>query len=1229
MNLPPDRRPVRWLPARNPALPPRPRRMRLEALEPRCLLNAAGGLDAAVEFLIESADLYALSDNPDDLGNPIVPLYTDYWAGGTYGEVDDTVRVEVDGNDPDAARGLSSFRVTWDGSGANGYFQFGIGTGQANRPRELPEFGQAHAVRFFAKGDTDGQQVAVHVFRTDAGDGWTQLETSPEVVTLSTEWQSVQVDLPAGIAPSELHAVQFVLGDGLSSGGGTFWLDEVRINTDGYDPLRVLQSYRPGDWAPTDSALTTVEGRDVYIYPNLASLYDNALAIRALLASGDANARTTALDVADAVLATALPDGSYDNLRNSGHVLHGDGTPRPYYPEEQSLGDNSWFGLALVDVYRATGESSYLEAAKAISDWAESNLKAEGPLGGYRGGFDTQGAAFPWRATEHNIDLFALNRQLAVELAALEDPAAATYAGRARHAGDFVMAMFDDADGKFWAGTLEDDTINTDSIPLDAQLWSLLALGQCSPYATAVDWTRPLAWAQAHLQRTDGAYSGFTFSTDSTPGKVWLEGTAQAATAYAALGQTAEFGQALDVLELARTTHPRGDGQGLVASSSAELEDPTLGAVYDDRLHTGATAWSALARMEVNPLAPAGVESFGAITFHEQADLDPSSADLWYWGHTTHEAFLTLEATPEDPSDDVQVALYDADLSQLAVSAPAAGSQRIDWPSDAGETYYVRLSGESDDVRLRVANLVDQGDNSMIVHGTETDDLFEFQAHVEGGGESQVSRVTINGLPYEYTSPAGPSPPEFLAAFDGGGGSDQATLTGWSGDDSATLYANFATLGGQTYEVQVSDVSSITAVGGGGSDTAELYDAESDDQLVASPVYARMFGQGFDNQIWDFDQVTAYADAAGEDVARLYDSAGDDQFTGTPQYASLSGAGFEVRAEEFDAVDAFATAGGSDQAELQDSDGDDVFYASPVEAALSGAGFRNRVKFFETVGGQATMGFDQAQLYDSAGDDDYLATPSYAALTGDGLELTANGFDEVTAHATAGGQDTAKLYDSPGHDMFVGTPVYGALYGEGFYNRTWRFDAVHAYATAGGFDRTKMFDSRGDDQFYAEPEEGALYGEEYYIRAKHFEQVHAYATAGGRDTAQLVGSAEDEIFYASPKHGALYRPYVYYNRAKHFEEVYARGAAEDATETGSDQAELHDAALDDFLEAEGDWASLANQDVDSLPYKEALSLYRADDFDHVKAIGTTGTNKKEIREPVDFVLELEGTWEDL
>lgn len=547
-----------------------------------------------LQFLAESAQRYGRSDNPSDAGNPVVFLFKDYFAGGAYTNISATGGLAasgLDGNHPDAARGTSSFRMTT--SGASGYVEFGVANSESS-PRSAAELGAVRAVRFWAKGDAADQALRVNVLRkTEAGAELFVVEN----VLLTADWAEYVVNMPATpvVALRDIYALQFQL-----PAAGTVLLDEVRLNTDGSDPLQLIQSYVPAGWAPSDSDITTAAGRDAKVYPNRSLLYDVALAAKALLAAGDAESRAFGLRQIDAVLATA-PSGlnGYFNERSSGFVLLADGSVRPPMSQRRTVGDSAWFGLALLDAFRSTGNERYLTRAREITDWFDRELKAALPLAGYFGGYDDEGNAIAWRATEFNVDAFELNRQIAAILTERGDSSsAATYAARADYAATFVLAMFDDGEGKFWTGTTSGDTINQSSVPLDAQLWPVLTLAQSDAYAAAIDWSRPIQYVEAHLTATDEAITGVRFSTGATEGKVWAEGVAQSAAVYQVLGETAKQLATLNTLVQMHIA-----GSGVMAVSSGTMTDPHLASVYDARLAIAPTAWSYFAHQQLNPFA--------------------------------------------------------------------------------------------------------------------------------------------------------------------------------------------------------------------------------------------------------------------------------------------------------------------------------------------------------------------------------------------------------------------------------------------------------------------------------------------------------------------------------------------------------------------------------------------------------------------------------------------------
>jgi hypothetical protein len=538
--------------------------------------------DPWVQFVLSNENMYSTSTHTFDNGVAIIPLYTDNNAGGTYG-TPDYINVAVDDNNPDAPFGTSSYAISWTGAGQF-HVQFDIGCTVRNRPRDALNFGVARHVRFYAKSET-AQLVQVAVWKRVACD---ISQAAIRTFTLGSTWQDYDLDITSLILrPQDLHAVQFLINP---SNSGTVLLDEVRIDTDAYDPLRGVQSYI-AKWADKNSDPNSPAGRDANIYPNRSYLYDNALAIEALLAGGYPNA---AINIADARIATATDcTNGFPNEINSGHTLLSDGSARAPFTSRKRLGDNAWFGLALVDLYNSTKQAKYLTCAQQISDWAENNLKyTTGSLEGYYGGWDDNNNKLGSRSTEENADLFLLNSELGQ-----------TYSARAPWAATFVLAMFDSGGSKFWTGTSSVDNINMASIPLDAQTLPFLTLGLSAQYRNAVNYVGAIAWAEKNLVVTDNGFTGFTYSSNSAMQqnpRVWFEGTAQACLVYEILGQLeptsptpwgAKAAACRQTLQNATSS-----SGGILAASSDDLQDTVLNQFYDARLAMAPTGWAVFVR---------------------------------------------------------------------------------------------------------------------------------------------------------------------------------------------------------------------------------------------------------------------------------------------------------------------------------------------------------------------------------------------------------------------------------------------------------------------------------------------------------------------------------------------------------------------------------------------------------------------------------------------------------
>ncbi|MEU9202590.1 hypothetical protein [Streptomyces sp. NPDC048332] len=328
-------------------------------------------------------------------------------------------------------------------------------------------------------------------------------------------------------------------------------------------------------------------------HSTVAFTYDVALTVIAYCARGtDADLHRAGV-LAGTLLALqeddAAGDGRIRQSYASGKVSAADGLPA-VLAADSFTGAQAWTGLALLHVHRATGGATYRSGALRLAEWIQDHTGATSGTRGYTGGILASGSALTWKSTEHNIDVAAFFRGLA------DVTGDRVWAGRSAVATGFLDALWNAEGGAFWTGTGTDGaTVNRSPVPEDPQSWSFLATGDARH-------TGSLDWALTHLAAEDGGFSGVSVS-DADTSKVWFEGTAHMAAALRRRGgdgDGARAGRLLAGLRSAQSDAPNADGYGIVAASSDGLRTGDGDTLYAS-LHTGTTAWFALAAQGANP----------------------------------------------------------------------------------------------------------------------------------------------------------------------------------------------------------------------------------------------------------------------------------------------------------------------------------------------------------------------------------------------------------------------------------------------------------------------------------------------------------------------------------------------------------------------------------------------------------------------------------------------------
>ena len=575
-------------------------------------------VSAAYEYLYRSMDEYSSQFD----------VYTDADAAGNHyypsGYYNGTANMTVDTRwTANPRSGSSCIRVHWNGqSGRDGWLWNGVLFEEPegyldHRAGNGYDLTGSTTLSFWARTDEPGLSVEFgfgHILDDSCGE-------HKRWIALGQAWQRFEFDL-TGLDLSRVHAgFLFAFNDvnDPDPNGTTFYIDDIQYDLARPEALRLIRSF---------TTITDTDQFDVR-NKNMATIYDNALAIMALLIRGTNEDVRRAAILADTLVFAhendvnvvpadwphAPPPFNGHRLRDAyeaGYVQDPQGNFRyPGWWEEQAqmwymhesalsfrTGDLAWVIMALAKLHAATGKAKYLNAAKEMGEWIASKCERQGTGAdsGYRAGWVWKWDQSAWLAhgasTEHNIDLVAAFAMLHHLTGDQE------WKDRSDHAREFLEAMWSPVEGYFRTGVNADGTPSTVNV-LDVQAWGALVL-QRAPYWRALD------WAAQHLSVDkvgDGDRECFDFNDDLDG--VWYEGTAQMVVAYTAADRRAKADDSLAALRKAQTDEPNADGRGIVA---ADLYGLTTGFdwEYYDRLALGSTCWFIFAEHGYDPFEVEG-----------------------------------------------------------------------------------------------------------------------------------------------------------------------------------------------------------------------------------------------------------------------------------------------------------------------------------------------------------------------------------------------------------------------------------------------------------------------------------------------------------------------------------------------------------------------------------------------------------------------------------------------
>lgn len=408
-------------------------------------------------------------------------------------------------------------------------------------------------------------------------------------MAFSNSWTSTCInftDLTASPNLSDVHYLFTVVTNDLNAPmGGTILLDNIRFEPVPTAQANALSFPRANNLFGVIPVAAVQPGR-VEIPPdqvlgNLTTVYESALALFALLSTGDDRHAGGARIIADTLVyalahdneGLPLPTSGSDAGVRTGYMdgeiaLFNDQGPGAGRQGQVRLagfsvassmcgpsrfclvldgatgGNNAFAILALVAAFDKFGDSRYLTSARKIGNWLHTRLadNTGTGFGGYYLGYPDEGAnknLLMGKSIENNADIFRAFTALSqrIRRQGFTDEAF-EWDRRAAIAGDFVIQMFDSVNGRFHAGTVPvgtapapgilpnggvrgNDIINTFDF-LDAQTFTTLTMADSPRYRNSIDWRRPIQWMVDHFDQTVVAsgisFQGFNLVTSPSSG---------------------------------------------------------------------------------------------------------------------------------------------------------------------------------------------------------------------------------------------------------------------------------------------------------------------------------------------------------------------------------------------------------------------------------------------------------------------------------------------------------------------------------------------------------------------------------------------------------------------------------------------------------------------------------------------------------------------------------------
>ncbi len=368
--------------------------------------------------------------------------------------------------------------------------------------------------------------------------------------------------------------------------------------------------------------------------------------------------------------------------------------------------------------------------------------------------------------------------------------------------------------------------------------------------------------------------------------------------------------------------------------------------------------------------------------------------EQWFRFAASKSGLLTVEGLQVQGVNKLE--LYSDRMQWVGTATTWGNNLRLDRAALAGESFFLRVLGNTTQLDVRVTNLVSLGDGLLSINGTDQGERIALSI-------GPAMDLFINDVSYRF---AGNDITR--VEIDGGAGSDQIQVYGSQGDDRFRLDVGSLRVTSSQITVAAKSFENVFAVGRGGFDVGIVTDSLGDDAFVDAGGRSRMYGTGFDHYLLEFERTRALS-KFGSDSAHLSDSAGVDRFIGQANTSTLRSIGRAIIVDQFTRVVVRADCGGLDTAELIGSAGDDQLRVSSGTTSFTCAAAQFQLAGFESITIDALGGNDSAELSDFVDLDHLWGDGSSYGMRQLFGNLRGVNFDNLWASAMSGAKPKCEM----------------------------------------------------------------------------------------------------------------------------------------------------------------------------------------------------------------------------